>query len=189
MTDVRARVSPDRREPRRAGRNNGYRALAALALALPMACLAGRPVFEDLTLPALTARAEWVVVATLVGAEETTTDAVGCALQYWPLQVDRVLKAPAAAVTARPTRLRVLVNVTASEDCRLRAQRKAGASFAAARYSPSVSPPRAGETRVVFAVARDAGVSLVADRAWESVRRVDEIEHLLTPPRPPGPAR
>lgn len=189
MTDPRARVSPDRREPRRAGRNNGYRALAALALALPMACLAGRPVFEDLTLPALTARAEWVVVATRVGAEETTTDALGCAQQYWPLQVDRVLKAPDAAATVRPARLRVLVSVTATRDCRLRARLSAGASFAAARYSPSSSPPRAGETRVVFAIANDGDMSLAAERSWESVRRIDEIERLLSPPRPSGPAR
>jgi len=157
-----------------------------LALALPMACLAGRPVFEDLTLPALTARAEWVVVATLVGAGETTTDAAGCALQYWPLQVDRVLKAPAEAAAARPTRLRVLVNVAATRDCRLRARMSAGASFPAARYGSSVPAPRAGETRVVFAVVSNGEVALAAEQSWESVRRIDEIERLLSPPGSPG---
>jgi hypothetical protein len=186
VPDSIARVPPDGRERLR----TGCRALATLALALPMACLAGRPVFEDLTLPALTARADWVVVATRVGAEETTTDTLGCPRQYWPLQVDRVLKAPSAAATASGSaRLRVQVNVTGARDCRLRARQSAGASFPAARYNPSAPPPRAGETRVVFAIAGDGDMSLAAEQSWESIRRIDEIERLLPAPRPPGSTR
>lgn len=170
-------------------RARGASGLLALALALPMTCLAGRPVFEDLSLPALAARADWVVVATLDGPEAFVKDEPGCPQQQWPLRVDRVLKAPAAGATASPARLQVRVNVTASRDCRLRAGRSAGASFAAARYTPSVPAPRQGETRVIFAVADDGFVALAAEQSWESVRRTDEIERLLSRPPRASPAR
>jgi len=149
-----------------------------------MTCLAGRPVFEDLSLPILAARADWVVVATLDGPEAHAKDELGCLRQHWPLRVDRVLKAPPAA--ASPARLRVLVNVAATRDCGLRARMSAGASFPAARYGSSVPAPRAGETRVVFAVVSNGEVALAAEQSWESVRRIDEIERLLSPPGPPG---
>ena len=158
-----------------------------LALALPLACSAGRPVFEDLTLPALAARADGVIVATLVNSGEATNDEPGYPRRHWPLRVARMLKAPVAA--SRPARLQVLINVTAARDYRLRARRSTGAAFDAARYSPAAPPPRAGETRVVFAIASEGGLSLAAEQSLDSVRRIDEIERPLPQPHPTTPVR
>jgi hypothetical protein len=164
-------------------------ALAALTVGLPVACLAGRPVFNEWPLPTLAARADWVIVATLDAPEETTEDGQGCSLVHWPLRVDRVLKAPTANTASGAVRLRVLVNVTAAQDCRLRARLNGGASFAAPRYTPSALAPRVGETRVVFAAMNDGVLTLAAEQSWESVRRIDDIERLLSQPRPPVPVR
>jgi hypothetical protein len=155
-----------------------------LALGLPAACFAGRPVVEQWSLPTLAARSDWVVVATLDASEETTMDGLGCRQVHWPLRVDRVLKAPAANTASSAVRLRVLVNVTAARDCQLRARLSAGASFAAAHYTPSSSAPRMGETRVVFAAMNDGILMLAAEQSWESVRRIDDIERLLSQARP-----
>jgi hypothetical protein len=46
-----------------------------------------------------------------------------------------------------------------------------------------------GETRVVFAAMNDGVLTLAAEQSWESVRRIDDIERLLSQPRPPVPVR
>ncbi len=155
--------------------------LAVVALSLPLCCIAGRPVFNDLSLDLLARSADIVaVVSKSQPFEETTKDKFGCDWVRWHLTVKDVLKKQRPDYPEAGSPLVVLANTTSVQDCTLReGWRTAGASFSASRYSPSDPTAITKQQFIVFLVMKNGVLELVSDNAFEAINRKGDVESLL----------
>jgi hypothetical protein len=155
--------------------------LAVIALSAPLSCLAGRPVFHDLSLAGLARSADVVAVAAKAQPfEEVTKDKLGCDRVRWHLTVKSILKTPRQGYPEAESTLKVLSNVTSVQDCTLREGWKTtGASFSASRYKPSEPAAITHKQFIVFLTMKNGVLELAADNAFESINRRNEVESLL----------
>lgn len=155
--------------------------LAAVALGIPISCIAGRPVFHDMSLDDLARSADIVAVVSKTGPfEETTKDKLGCDRVRWHLIVNGMLKKQRSDYPEVGSTLVVLTNVASVRDCTLRkGWNTTGASFSASRYQPSDPAAIAKKQFIVFLVMKDGVLELVSVNAFESINRKEDIESLV----------
>lgn len=156
------------------------RILSAIALCVPLVCVAGRPVFRDLSLSELTQSSKLIAIVTKAPTATAVKGAYGCESLEWRLSIISILRATAGVQVEPGNAIGIRLNVTSYEDCVLRkGWSTTGASFAASRYTPSLMTAPQQERFIVFLAPSDLGFRLTADMGFESIARKSEIENLL----------
>ncbi len=156
------------------------RILAAVVLCVPLLCVAGRPVFHELSLPELAQSSGLIAIVAKAPAEVAIKGAYGCESLEWRLSVVSILKA-SPGIPAKPgSKIDVRLNATSYEDCVLRkGGGTKGASFPASRYKPSDPDAPRQRRFIVFLQPGDAGFRLAADLAFESIGKRSDVESLV----------
>jgi hypothetical protein len=155
-------------------------AAIGIGLGTPALCLAGRPVFHELSLSELTQAAKLIAVVTCASTETIAKGPYGCESIERRMSIVAIIKI-SPGVNAKPGQtIDVRQNASSYQDCVFREGWKtAGASFEAYRYKPSVSDAQQQERFIVFLEPSERGFRLTADHGYDSIARKQEIESLL----------
>jgi len=158
--------------------------VAVISLGVPVLCLAGRPVFQEISLPQLTQASKLIAVVAKASAE-TVKGAYGCESLEWRVSVVAIIKTSPEVDATLGNTISVRQNVTSYRDCVLREGWKTtGASFAATRYQPTVPDAPKEERFIVFLEPSDRGFQLTVDSGFESIAKRSEVESFLNMQQP-----
>jgi len=155
-------------------------AAIGIGLGAPALCLAGRPVFQELSLSELTQASKLIAVVTSATTETISKGPYGCESIESRMSIVAIIKI-SPGVSAKPGQvIDVRQNVSSYQDCVFREGWKtSGASFEARRYKPSVLDALKQERFIVFLEPSDHGFQFTAHLGYESIARKQEIESLL----------
>jgi hypothetical protein len=156
----------------------GMIAAAAIFLGFPSQSLAGRPVFQSLSLKELVDKSDVVAIVTKAKPFNISEDLSGCKKLIWQVKVKTVLKSGLQNIQGNV--LRIHHNISQFKDCSFRQVNTSGASFPAIVYQSSNPETIANSSEfIVFLKARDRQFELVGDRTFESIDQRQELKQIL----------